>query len=280
MAKAKKSAFVTGLASNKEALKKAAETERAVLADQSEVKKVYDLNKAGDRVSVPCKLVSVKCDIHETGDNKGLPYVNWVFAPLEAPGKGMLIGNFQPGYNRKTKAIDGDSLGWIFGEFQACGFDTKSWANDPSEIETAAEELDKEKPTVMLSIRANEIKKGDKAGQIAINYSIARLIESSQEDLEDSSEDDDSLGDELDEAMTKEPEATPEPEPAPATTKVTKTKATRKKTYKVGDKVKFNFKNEEGEIEEITATIEEIDGDDLKVNDDTYDYDIKVSDVL
>ena len=83
---------------------------------------------------------------------------------------------------------------------------------------------------------------------------------------------------ELDAAMDKEPEVAPEP--PPATTKVTKTKATRKKTYKVGDKVKFNFKNEEGEIEEITATIEEINGDDLKVNDDTYDYDIKVSDVL
>jgi hypothetical protein len=130
----------------------------------------------------------------------------------------------------------------------------------------------------MLSIRANEIKKGDKAGQVAINYSIARLIESSQEDLEDPQEDEDSLEEELDAAMDPEPEVAPEP--PPATTKVTKTKAARKKTYKVGDKVKFNFKNEDGEIEEISATIEEVNGEDLKVNDDTYDYDIKVSDVL
>lgn len=279
MAKAKKSAFVTGLASNKEALKKAAETERAVLADQSEVSTVYGLDKAGARVSVPCKLVSVKCDTHETGDNKGLPYVNWVFAPLEAPGKGMLIGNFQPGYNRKTKVIDGDSLGWIFGEFQACGFDTKSWASDPSEIETAAEELDKEKPTVMLSIRANEIKKGERAGQIAINYSIARLIEdaSSQENLEDPQEEE-TLEEELDAAMDKEPEVAPEP--PPATTKVTKTKATKKKTYKVGDEVKFNFKNDDDEIEVITASIVEMNGDEIKVSDDQFDYDIKISDVL
>ena len=279
MAKAKKSAFVTGLASNKEALKKAAETERAVLADQSEVAAVYGLDKAGARVSVLCKLVSVKCDIHETGDSKGLPYVNWVFSPLEAPGKGMLIGNFQPGYNRKTKVIDGDSLGWIFGEFQVCGFDTKSWANDPSEIETAAEELDKEKPTVMLSIRANEIKKGERAGQIAINYSIARLIEdaSSQENLEDPQEEE-TLEEELDAAMTKEPEVAPEP--PPATTKVTKTKATKKKTFKVGDEVKFNFKNDDDEIEVITASIVEMNGDEIKVSDDQFDYDIKISDVL
>jgi hypothetical protein len=276
MAKAKKSAFVSGLASNKEALQKAAETERASLADQSEVQQVYQLNKAGDRVSVPCKLVSVKCATHEDGDKKGLPYVNWVFAPLEAPGKGMLIGNFQPGYNRATLAVDGGALGWIFGEFQACGFDTKSWANDPSEIETAADELDKEKPTIMLSIRAAEIKKGVRAGSVAINYSISRLIEdldSSQEDTDNSGKEAD-LGDELDEAMEKEPT------PPPATTKVTKTKATKKKALAVGDTVKFNFENEEGEMEEIAATIEEIKGDDLSVNDGNYNYEIKVADVL
>lgn len=276
MAKAKKSAFVSGLASNKEALQKAAETERASLADQSEVQKVYQLNKAGDRVSVPCKLVSVKCATHEDGDKKGLPYVNWVFAPLEAPGKGMLIGNFQPGYSRTTLAVDGAALGWIFGEFQACGFDTKSWANDSSEIESAADELDKEKPTIMLSIRAAEIKKGSRAGSVAINYSISRLIEdydSSQEDT-DNSDKEETLEEELDKAMEKEPT------PPPATTKVTKTKATKKKALAVGDTVKFNFENEEGEMEVITATIEEIKGEDLSVNDGNYNYEIKVADVL
>lgn len=279
MAKAKKSAFVTGLAANKEALKEAAEKERASLADQSEVQQIYKLTKAGDRVSVPCKLVSVKCDTHEDGDKKGLPYVNWVFSPLEAPGKGMLIGNFQPGYDRKTLAVSGSALGWIFQEFQACGFETKSWANDPSELEDAADELDKEKPTVMLSIRASEIRAGKRAGQVAINYSIARLIDdaSSQEATGDS-EEEDSLGDELDAAMEQEPEAAPEP--PPATTKVTKTKAAKKKEFAVGDQVKFNFENDEGEEEVISATIESINGGTLSVTDGTYSYDIGVADVL
>lgn len=275
MAKAKKSAFVTGLASNKEALKEAAEKERASLADQSEVQQVYKLNKKGDRVSVPCKLVSVKCATHEEGDRKGLPYVNWVFAPLEAPGKGMLIGNYQPAYNRKTMVIDGAALGWIFQEFQACGFDTRSWANDPSELESAAEELDSEKPTIMLSIRASEIKAGKRAGDVAVNYSISRLIDdvSSQETTGDS-EEEDSLDDDLEAAMTKEPD------PVPEKTKVTKTKAAKKKSPAVGDSIKFKFEDEDGNQETISATIESIEGETLTVSDGTYTYDIEVSDVL
>ncbi len=273
MAKAKKSAFVTGLATNKEALKEAAEKERASLADQTEIQQVYKLNKANDRVSVPCKLVSVKCATHEDGDKKGLPYVNWVFSPLEAPGKGMLIGNFQPGYNRKTMAVEGSALGWIFQEFQACGFDTKSWANDPGNIEDAADELDKEKPTVMLSIRASEIKAGKRAGQIAINMGISRLIDngSSQEATGDSDEED-SLGDELEEAMTKEPE--------PVKTQVTKTKVPAKKSFKVGDEIKFNFEDDDGNNEVIEAVIEKVDGLILSVSDGEYSYDIEADDVL
>ncbi len=273
MAKAKKSAFVTGLAANKEALKEAAEKERASLADQTEIQQVYKLTKAGDRVSVPCKLVSVKCATHEDGDKKGLPYVNWVFAPLEAPGKGMLIGNFQPGYSRKTMIVDGAALGWIFQEFQACGFDTKSWANDPSEVEDAAEELDKEKPTIMLSVRASEIKSGKRAGEVAINMGISRLIDdgSSQETKGDS-EEEDSLGDELEEAMTKEPE--------PVKTQVTKTKAPAKKSYKVGDEIKFKFEDDDGNEETIEAVVEKVDGLTLSVTDGEYSYDIEVDDVL
>ena len=276
MAKAKKSAFVTGLASNKEALKEAAEKERASLVDQSEVQQIFKLNKAGDRVSVICKLVSVKCDTHEDGDKKGLPYVNWVFSPLESPGKGMLIGNFQPAYNRKTLVVDGSALGWIFQEFQACGFDTKSWANDPSELESAADELDQEKPTVMVSIRASEIKSGKRAGSLAINYSISRLVEdvSSQETTDDSDEED-SLEDELEEVMVKEPV-----KPAQEKTQVSKTKAPKKKKFEVGDAIKFNFEDDDGNEEVVSATIESVDGNSITVTDGTYSYDITTDDVL
>lgn len=262
----KKSAFVAAVSSNQEALVQAANTERASMADASEVIQVYGLDD-GDRISVPCKLAGVKVSTHEEGDKKGLPYVNWVFAPTTAPGKGMMIGNFQPCYDRKTLQVDGKALGWIFQEFQACGFDTKSWGKDPSQIEDAATELDKEKPNILLSIRCTKLRAGVRSGQLVVNYNISRIVDEQPSSQEDQVED---LAEELDEAMEA---------PAPIAAKVSKAKPA-KPSHKVGGKVKFNFVDDDGNEEVLDGTIEAINGDVYSVTDGTYSYELELSDFV
>lgn len=278
MAKAKKSAFVSALASSKEALAEAAEKQRNQLTDTSEILKAFNLTKENQRVSLQAQLISVKSATYEDGDNKGLPYVNWLFSPTDAPGKGMTLSNNQPGFDRKTKEISGSALGWIFIEFQACGFDTSSWAGDPSQIEEAATELNKEKPIVMLGLRTALIKTGPRQGQLAVNMSISRILDAS--DL--SSQEEPEVEGEVDDEPTIVPAVVPDVEPA---TTVTKTKGGRSKApkaYAVGDKVKFEFQEEEGAPKEVlTGSITGIDDEGgYEVFDGKYTYNLIVSDFI
>lgn len=269
----KRSEVVAALLANKEALAEAATQERTSIADSSEVMEVFNLND-GDRVTIRATLSSCQIKTHKDGDKKGLPYANFLFSPTGEPGKGMLLCNMVPFYDRTSFQITAGALGWVFQEFAACGFDTKSWADDPGLMEDAAKELDLEKPQVMLTLRCS---KGKKKDALYVNMGISRVLDaqqvSSQEEVEA-----DPVPEQLEEAL-KEKEA---PVPvAKSEAKVSRSKATKQPAYKVGDAILFNFYEEEGSpAEEVKGTILAVEEGVFKVTDDKFDYDVIPADII
>ncbi len=303
MAKSReKSAFVSSLTPKRDILKEASQAQRTSITDASEVIEAYDLQD-GDRMSIACKLTSCIADVHkEEGDKKGLPFVNFLYAPTEEPGKGMTIGAFFPGYDRRELEITVDSWNWIYREFQGFGFDTAEWSDDPSKVEEAAKELTAEKPLCMVQIRCSKIRSGDRKGELALNYGISRVLDSDEEGevettpvVSSSSMAPPKAGNKgkAKETVPTAPEpqevTIPEP-PAPeasAPAKRGRAKKVANVGFEIGDKVKFKFENDDGEDEIITGTITALSLDDasnlptgdFEITDGTYSYTMAPSDL-
>jgi hypothetical protein len=266
MAKAPKSAFVATLSAKKNELIKAAQSQRAGgITESSEIVEAYGLDE-GSRITVKCKLLGVKVSCHEEGANKGLPYVSFSYAPVEAPGKGMTFVMYLPGYDRKTKEVTEKAMTWIFQEFQGFGFDTRDWGADPSQIETAGAELNKEKPTCMVNLRCSKIQAGARAGELVVNFGINRIVETDAPAPK-------TLSQELDEVM-EAPAAKVAETPAPR-----KPAAKKAAAFKVGDKVIFTFTDEDNNEEEVEGEITGLEGDTYQVTDGTYSYDLTAAEM-
>jgi hypothetical protein len=289
MAKAGKSAFVSNLAKNKKVLAASSKTVRTVLIDDAEIIENYDL-RAGDRKTFRVKLVSATCGVHEDGKYEGLPYVNFMYSiQANGPLKGGCVGNYIPGFDRKTLEVTEKAMEWIYRELQGFGYDTSSWGDDPEAIEDAIKELSRDKPSCILLVAVNEIKSGPRQGSLAVNKSLQRVIDS--DDVEDDAE-------EAEEAPApKKPAGKPAPAPKQAAKKVepevepeeeSEVEAEDDNTESEGaeiakgDKVKFTFVDEENETEEeVEGTVEKINEDGTyKVNDGTYFYDVDAEDII
>jgi len=275
MAKAaRKSAFVTAISANKEALAEAAQAERSTIANNDEILAVLGL-KEDESTIVHAKLISVKSEVHPDGTYKGLPFVRWTYQLMSNATKNLVVSNSQPAYNRNSKLIDGKSLSWIFMEFQAYGFETGDWGNQPHLIDESAEELDKEKPEVMLRISCSKIKSGNNVGKLAVNYRVSRVLEQDEAAPGSSQEDSESdLGDELDEAMEAPvtPPAAPEAPTVQSNATVSRSKA-KKVKLEVGAKVKFNFVDEDGAESVLDGEIEALNPDGtFEVTDGQFGY--------
>lgn len=263
MAKAPKSAFVATLSAKKNELIKAAQTQRAGgITEASEIVEAYGLDE-GSRITVKCKLLGVKVATHEEGVNKGLPYVSFSYAPVEAPGKGMTFVTYLPCFDRKTKEVSEKAMTWVFQEFQGFGFDTNTWGSDPGQIEVAGSELNKEKPTCMVTLRCSKIQAGARAGELVVNFGINRVVEADAPAPK-------SLSQELDEAMEA---------PATAAPPARKPAAKKAAAFKVGDKVKFTFSDDDGNEEEVEGDITSVEGDTYQVTDGTYSYDLTAAEM-
>lgn len=263
MAKAPKSAFVATLSAKKNELIKAAQTQRAGgITEASEIVEAYGLDE-GSRITVKCKLLGVKVATHEEGVNKGLPYVSFSYAPVEAPGKGMTFVTYLPCFDRKTKEVSEKAMTWVFQEFQGFGFDTNTWGSDPGQIEVAGSELNKEKPTCMVTLRCSKIQAGARAGELVVNFGINRVVEADAPAPK-------SLSQELDEAMEA---------PATAAPPARKPAAKKAAAFKVGDKVTFTFADDDGNEEEVEGDITSVEGDTYQVTDGTYSYDLTAAEM-
>jgi hypothetical protein len=291
MAKTGKSAFVSNLASNKKALAAASKTTRTVLLDDSEIIEKYDL-RVGDRKVVKTKLVSAKCGVHEDGKYEDLPYVTFTYALDGGPLSGGSISCYIPAFDRKTLEVTEDSMGWVYRELQGFGYDTSKWGDDPTQIEEAISEVNKERPACMLLLAVNEIKNGPRAGTPALNKSLQRVVAAAA-----SSGGDDDGDDEEEAPAPKKPapkadakkpaakaqkatKVAPEPEPEDEDEDVAGDDG--ELLVSEGDTVKFTFEDEEsGDSEEVTGTVEAINEDGTyKVNDGTYLYDVAGEDII
>lgn len=281
MARSTKSAFVQGLASKKSELAEASQVQRTQIADDSELIELYGL-KAGDRRSVESRLVSCTAGVHEEGNYEGLQYVNFLYQIVSGPGRNLMVGNYIPLYDRKTKEVTAKAMEWVYKEFQGFGYDTAEWGGDPEQIEIAANELTKEKTHCYVVLAANQIKTGQRAGNIAVNKYIGRVIA----DQQDSSQEEEVAQEEAPAPPKEEPKAQKpkankkapvQPEPEPEVEDDDNSDAAE---IVVGSKVGFLFIDEESDVsEDVEGTVTAIEGDTAKITDGKYSYDIALEDL-
>ena len=261
----KKSAFVLAGETNKEAIRTASKTVRSSIATNEDIVAAYELQE-GSRVSVICKVVGIKADVHDRGDFEGQPYVNFNFSPVAGTLKNSMISNFMPCYDRKNPAegVCESSMEWIFRELQGLGFETEGWTL--AEVEEAADEVTSEKPTVAVGISCAKIKSGKNRGQLAVNVRINRLIE----DTDDGDDDTPEAPVEAPKSSSRKPvEETPEvdsddADDAPEASEYVPT---------VDDKVLYVYKDD-GEEEELECTVVKVNvrGKTVNLSDGEYGY--------
>lgn len=269
----KKSAFVLAGESNKEAIRTASKTVRSSIATNEDIIAAYELQE-GSRVSVICKVVGIKADVHEKGDFEGQPYVSFNFSPTSGTLKNALISNFMPCYDRKNPAegVSETSMEWIFRELQGLGFETEGWTL--TEVEEAAEEVGAEKPMVALGISCAKIKSGKNRGQLAINVRINRLIK----DVDGTDDGDDEDGaDEAPEAPVTPPKSSSRKavQETPEVDSDDADDAPEASEYvpAVDDKVLYVYKDD-GEEEELECTVVKVNvrGKTVNLSDGEYGY--------
>jgi len=284
----KKSAFVMAGDQVKDIVKEASKTTRSNMLDASQIIEALNMRK-GQTVSLICKVSNIKTGVHtddptedKYDENKaGLPYINFQFVPTSGPLKGGTIGNFMACYDREDMVISKEALEWVFREFQGLDYDTDDWGME--EIEQHAEEVNElpanKKPVVSLAVKCNDIKSGKRKGELVVNVRISRLITDDQDDDDDDDDDDDSVPVKPTKP-TKPVKAAAEP--------VKKTRGAKAAPSKpaveddaddyqpaVGDKVLYNYTDDDGEVEELTCTITKVNARKkvCDLNDGEYDYD-------
>jgi hypothetical protein len=142
-----------------------------------------------DKQNITTKARCMNVRVAKLDNEKESMVANFTYAILSGKGKGLAPSKsvwFDPQGEEDEDEAFARAMKDIWFEIQHLGYETKG--KDDEDLKEMIEEINKDKPTVMLKIRGSKSKRGENKGKIGGYVNAMRPIELDEDDEDDEEE--------------------------------------------------------------------------------------------